>query len=467
MRIFFTTPFSGRQRFQRFIDEILLCLKEQDATIISPERHELYAKSIQDYEARGLSSSEAHYTFIANAITEADVVIIEASQESLRVGHEITLALMYGKPTLVLSQTKNYAEHISNELLTGAKYQTKQDIRFHIKDFLSRLSLPASEDYDQDIRTRGQGVDSLKLTTFTTMRQHALQDTTDFGILALLAEDNQDEACKQVMQRFGGLPIERPWAVRAAIQAETAPDFVFAGLIRFLLQEFSKLSIQRTDHIVDVLTHSGSIAQLLSQKGFSQLTAVHSSRKILAKTYEACADNYAVTIAEDTVATLSLQPFAKAVIWANCTSNLVRTKKDLHYRLQTLADNVLPGGCLIFDVRTVRGWQAYLFEEKIATFATTSFQQILLTRRSDRTRLVHQEHFIRLKYANTLWGPWRREESVSRMWSLNEVKAVATQLKDCRVEGIYDETFTPLKEGDDPAIAYFVLVKRPPALSIG
>jgi hypothetical protein len=37
MRVFFTTPYAGKLRYQSFIDEILAVLHENKVTVISPE----------------------------------------------------------------------------------------------------------------------------------------------------------------------------------------------------------------------------------------------------------------------------------------------------------------------------------------------------------------------------------------------------------------------------------------------
>lgn len=459
MRIFFTTPFSGRQRFQGFIDEILLCLQKSGATVISPESHELYAKSIQDYEARGISPSKAHYTFIANSIAETDVVVIEASQESLRVGHEITLALMYGKPTLVLSQHKNYAQYISNELLTGVKYQTKKALRAQIDAFLKQHQLRTPSQHEQIIQTCEQDIDSLRLTTYATMRQYALQDNGDFSLLAQLAEENQDDAYEQVMRRFGHLPTETTWSVLAAIHKENSPDFVFTGLVQFIIRELKRCKIKKTDHVVDALTHGGAIARLLAQQGYRRLTAVHSSRKMLAKTYDTCADSTSIAIAEASPKNLSLNTPANAIVRMDCTINLALTKRDIRQQLQVAIDALAPGGCLIFDFHTIRSWQTYLFQDKIATFATPNFQHIALMRHNSRTHRMQHDHFVRLKYVNTLWGAWRHEQRMQRAWSVKEIKGIIAKLQSCQLSGVYNNEFVLHEALDDPSKAYVVLIK--------
>lgn len=460
MRIFFTTPFSGKQYFQPYIDEVLAVLKKSRATIISPENPELYAKTIHEYESRGLQFSKAHYAFIANGIAEADIVIIEASQESLRVGHEITLALLYGKPTLVLSQNKNYANYISHELLTGAQYETKRELRALVNNFLTSAKIHLSPASARSAQTIEAAVDSLRLTTFATMRQHALQDDGDFGMLAELAEHDPEEAYRQVQQLFGDLPVEKPWSIFASIYTEDTPDFIFTGAIRFVVNELKKHGIKKRDHIVDAFTHSGSIARLLSQEGYKRLTAFSPSREMLAETYRACANNPEISIIESKPENLSLKESAKAIVWIDYTTNFALTETDLRRQLQTLIDNLQPGGCLLFDVRTINGWQAYFFREKVAAFATPSFQRISLNTTDKEAGLIFFDRFIRQKHTNGLWGKWQREQMTDRLWTFDEVKAIVKRLKNCKLSSIYDEDFSLVDKEQEPGLAYFVLVKN-------
>lgn len=460
MRIFFTTPFSGKQYFQPFIDEALAVLKKSRAIVISPENPELYAKTIHDYELRGLQFSKAHYAFIANGIAEADIVIIEASQESLRVGHEVTLALLYGKPTLLLSQNKNYANYISHELLTGAQYKTKRELRTHVDAFIKSAKTHLSPDSYQSTQSIEAAVDSLRLTTFATMRQHALQDDGDFGMLAKLAEHDPDEACRQVQQLFGDLPVEKAWSIFASISTEDTPDFIFTGAIRFIVSELKKHGVKKSDHVVDAFTHSGSIAQLLSREGYRKLTAFSSSREMLSETYRKCADNPEISIIESKPENLSLAKPAKTIIWINYSTNFALTETDLRRQLQKLIDNLQPGGCLLFDVRTVNGWQAYFFREKVATFATSNFQRISLNTTDKEASLIHFDRFIRQKHNNGLWSEWRREQMTDRMWSFTEIKAIVKSLKNCKLNSVYNEDFTPVDQSQEPGLAYFVLIKN-------
>lgn len=460
MRIFFTTPFSGKRDFQPFIDEVIKILKKGRTTIISPENPELYAKAIHEYEASGLQFSKAHYAFITHGIAEADMVIIEASQESLRIGHEITLALIYGKPTLILSQNRNFANYILHELLTGAQYANKQELRRIVEQFLESGAshLQGSTPITQSVEA---AVDSLRLATFATMRQHALRDNGEFGRLAELAESNPDIAHKQVYEVFGNLPVGKPWSAFASIYNEDTPDFIFSGALQFIDSIFKVGGVKKSDLIVDVYTHGGTIARQLLQMGYKKHLAVNEHREILARTYQLCADKPAIQIMEAKTEALKLLQPAKAMVWIDYTSNLTLVEKELQAQLQSLIDNLEPEGTLVFDLRTILGWKTYFFTEKVATLATPNFQRISANTLDPQARLIHFDRFIRVKEPDGLWGEWRREQMTDRLWSIDEIKAIIARVKGARLDALYSDNFVKLdlKDTEETSLVYFVIKK--------
>lgn len=463
MRIFFTTPYSGKPYYQVFIDEAFKTLKKSGATVISPEDTDNYQQALRQYESRGMLPTRAHYAFIAHGIAEADIVVMEASHASLRVGHEITLALLYGKPTLVLSQKKNYADYIAHHLLTGAQYKTKRELQTAIETFLSSAKThlsPKVANTAQQGPLLNAASDALRLTTYAAMRQHALQDDGEFGNLADLAERDPEKAYERVQRVFGNLPVAKPWSIFSSIYNEDTPDFIFTGVIKFAKDILDQHDIKNNAHIVDAFTHGGSIARHLSTVGYTNITCFSPSREMLSKTYQLCAMHPEIKIVEADQTTLQLSQPAQAIVWVDYTTNFALTETDLTQQLQNLIDNLAPNGCLIFDVRTTNGWGAYFLREKVATFATPNFQRISINLPDHDTNLITFDRFIRLKQNNGLWGDWLREQMIDRMWSLKEIQAIVKQLKHCTLEGIYDDDFLPVKSSSEPSMVYFVLKKR-------
>src|SRR3989344_9334173 len=140
MKIFFTTPFDGKEKYQEYIDEIIRVVEDFGATVVSTEKDDQYKKALSHKKLEEFGNrNRAHYEFIRRGIASSDAVIFEASYENFRVGHEATLASMYRKPVLVLSQIKDYSEYIIHEKFFGKKYKNNNDLGTAVKEFLKSL----------------------------------------------------------------------------------------------------------------------------------------------------------------------------------------------------------------------------------------------------------------------------------------------------------------------------------------
>lgn len=124
MRIFFIAPYLGKQKYQKDYDRIIELIESTGAEVISAEKSREYQDSFSKENIKKFGSKEKiHYQFIRSGVINADALVVEASYDDLRVGHEMTLALLYKKPVLCLSQNLDYAKFIEHEYFTGRLYQ--------------------------------------------------------------------------------------------------------------------------------------------------------------------------------------------------------------------------------------------------------------------------------------------------------------------------------------------------------
>lgn len=127
MKVAFIVPFAGKQQYQRDYDDIFRAIEAAGATVLGPEnkKSRLYREVIsQDSRLHG--RSRAHYDFVRKSILDSDAVVVEASYEDFRVGHETTLALLYRKPVLALSQRLDLGGYIHHPDFTGVRYRPSQ-----------------------------------------------------------------------------------------------------------------------------------------------------------------------------------------------------------------------------------------------------------------------------------------------------------------------------------------------------
>ena len=125
MKIFFTCSFEGKKYYQKYIDEIVSTIESTGAQLISPEHDREYANAFTKENLEKYGDRERiHYEFIRQGIANADAVIIEASHEDFRIGHEATLAVIYTKPVLCLSINKDYGKLVRYEGFTRGEIYT-------------------------------------------------------------------------------------------------------------------------------------------------------------------------------------------------------------------------------------------------------------------------------------------------------------------------------------------------------
>ncbi len=460
MRIFFTTPFDVTKKHQVYIDAILDTLHTNAVSVISPEEQRQYVSSLKQYEAKGMQPERAHYAFITHGIAEADMVIIEATNEDIRVGHEVTLALLYGKPTLVLSQKVDFAKYIPHELLQGATYKTEADAQHHVKKFLddAEKNLARVVETAQSLEN---GADSLHTAALASIRQHALRDTSEFGEWARLSEKDPEGAYKAIQKSLGKLPVGLPWSTFAPVYNEDSPDYIQTGVAKFVDTVLRQHRIKKSDYVVEAATGTGALLRVMANLGYRNLAGFDNSRPMLAEAFRLCAYMPDIHLFESDIAQLEMNNKPNAIIWPDYSSNFALTTQVFHDMLQRLIDTMADKGALIFDVRTLAGWQVNFYRQKVTTFSTPNFQRVWINLPDYDKHLITFDVFIRQRTVDGKWTEWQREQMTERMWLLDEVKKIVSGLNGVRLKGIYADDFAPLESVDhEPGLAYFVLEKK-------
>lgn len=135
MKIFFTASKSESKNKQASYNKIIEYLIKQNHDVISLEimkYSDLLGKSVGNMKV----SPELHYNFINKGISKSQAVVIEASKDSFRMGHEATLALLHEKPVLCLSDSKDYSSRIHNSKFYSYVYNNLEEIDPYLHRFL-------------------------------------------------------------------------------------------------------------------------------------------------------------------------------------------------------------------------------------------------------------------------------------------------------------------------------------------
>lgn len=457
IRAFVTTPYEGKKRYQPFVDIVLQTLRDNGVSITTPEDQHKYTRTLAKLESEGLGRESAHYRFIVNGIAGSDIVIIEASHEDFRVGHEVTLALLYGKPTLVLSQHIDYSRYIPHDLLKGVQYRSPEMLQSAISSFIKIFENTPPRETTQIVYT---AADSLHSAALASLRRGAQLDKSEFGVWARTAEKDSDKAYELIMQTLGDIPIQAPWSVFAPIYNEDSPDVIQTGVAKFIDQQLRRHTIAKRQPIVEAATGTAALARMLVGLGYRDITGFDNSRPMLAEAFRLCAHLPSIKLFEADIATVMLDKPANAIIWTDYSSNFALNPKTLTAWIQRLLQNISDNGVLVFDVRTRNGWQVDFYRQKVTTFASDSFQRVWVNLPDDTKHRVTFDVFIRMRARDGTWEMWRREQMTERMWELSEVKAVVDSLPHITYE-LFGDDFRAIRSTDtEPNLAYFVLRKH-------
>ncbi|MFC1647111.1 methyltransferase domain-containing protein [Patescibacteria group bacterium] len=459
MKIFFTTPFEGKNKYQQYIDEIINILESLNIVVISPEKENIYKDAIKKEKVdRFGGKGKAHYEFIRQGIASSDAVIFEASYEDFRVGHEATLALMYDKPVLVLSQFQDYSKYIIHQRLIGKKYKNIEDLQKAVEKFVKTIDKQKISENYQVVR---DVVDLEHSATLSELRYKATQGTSYFSDWARRAGTDTEKVYKEVIKKLGHLTVQKPWDVFAKIYNEDTPDSVFIGAAKFAGKVFKTNTISNFDLIVDVACGTGSISRLLTSFGYKNIVSFDKSRAMLAESYRLCNHMPSIKIVESDISSFKYNKPAKAMVWFDFSSNFALNKQELSSWLTNLLDNLESGGLLIFDTRTITGWNVDFFKQKITAYETENFQRLWINKPDYKKNQITFDIFIRIRDKDKKWMPWEREQMTEKMWRLDEIKNVVNNINEIEIKGIYGDDFKLLKnDSDEPGLAYFVIKKE-------
>jgi SAM-dependent methyltransferase len=369
----------------------------------------------------------------------------------------MTLSLLFHKPTLVLSQRKNFADYITHDLLTGAEYATTGQASEIVQNFLQNATFGRAE---ASMQTLNLSADNLHSVALTKLRRLARQEPGQFGEWSRAAEQHPEKIAQEIKTILGSLKQQPAWSVFAPIYNEDSPDYIQSGVATFIDNILQNSGIHRDDLVLEAACGTGALSRQLAQRGYSRISMFDNSRPMLAEAFRLSANASEIQLFEADIRSLKLDEPVQAIVWTDYSSNFALDKKQFTGMLSRLLHNLAPGGLLIFDVRTYNGWQIDFYSQPITTFATERFQRIWLNHQDKAKRIIGFDVYIRTRDADGAWAPWRREFMQERMWYLAEARDIARSLPGAKLKAIYGDDFRELrKTGEEPGLAYFVLEK--------
>ena len=454
MNIFFTTPFAGKANYQQEIDAIVAAIEDNNR-VITPENTQKYTATLSSLQDQGLNKEQAHYAFIRQGIASADAVIIEATEEDIRVGHELTLALLFHKPTLVLSQKNDFSKYITHDLLQGALYKTERDAELIVKRFIETALAGRPE---STMQTIDMSADSLHAVALAKLRQLSRQEPGQFGEWARQAEVDPQKVADDIANKLGSLKPQPAWSVFAPIYNEDSPDSIQAGVARFVTDVLRENGFRNLDTLIEAACGTAALSRQLVARGIRKIKAFDNSRPMIAEAFRLSTDYPSISLFESDITELALPEKAKAIVWTDYSSNFSLDESQLKAMLANLMHNLTNDGTLILDIRTLTGWQIDFYAQPITTFATERFQRIWLNKQDHESHLIYFDIYIRVRDVDGAWSEWRRESMTERMWTLKEVMKTISKIPGVSVQKVYGDDFRKIDfEKEEPGLAYIVL----------
>lgn len=124
MKIYFTASLRGKKEYDQNYSEIVATLNKLGYKVFSEHilgKNQTVASELSKEDAR------KNYNKILTEIKKAEVVVAEVSTQSLSVGHELTEAMTFNKPLIVL-----YSGDKKPGLFFGSDYDKMQIVQYDL-----------------------------------------------------------------------------------------------------------------------------------------------------------------------------------------------------------------------------------------------------------------------------------------------------------------------------------------------
>lgn len=186
MKVLFEFSRSGLPKYKQHFDFIRKYLIEND--------HILTNDLIAETKQRGIKVlPEEVFIKITKSISEAQCVIIEASEVSMSLGYILTKSISSGKPVLFLRDRKSnlkksrFVDSITSKLLSSETYSNKEDLKKRLNSFFQQ---------NKHIKTRFNLVMSSEIDSYITQQSQQENLSKTKYIINLIKTKRNDEKDK-------------------------------------------------------------------------------------------------------------------------------------------------------------------------------------------------------------------------------------------------------------------------------
>lgn len=154
MNIYFTAAIAQKEEYGKHYEQIIAILQKLGHEVV---HQHITKRSLDDIKQYSEEHNIEHYKQVQRWISDADIVIAEASFPStLNIGHEVTIALEKGKPVICLyfkDKFSTFFQSIKSEKFVYEEY-TPQTLEKVLEDAVNFASESADTRFNFLIPSR-------------------------------------------------------------------------------------------------------------------------------------------------------------------------------------------------------------------------------------------------------------------------------------------------------------------------
>lgn len=115
---------------------------------------------------------------------------------------------------------------------------------------------------------------------------------------------------------------------------------------------------------------------------------------------------------------------------------------------------------MIFDFKTIRGWESGFFKKKIHFKHSDSFQRIWIHNLDKKRSVVNFDIFIRERNKKNKWKEWKRGIMTERLWKVKEVVDTIKKINNVFEIQFYNQNFKTIPLPSEKEELIYVILKK-------
>jgi trans-aconitate methyltransferase len=286
------------------------------------------------------------------------------------------------------------------------------------------------------------------------------KEDTLYSIIKKLSSTDPKKAYSYLLTALKGIKKYPAWNILPSSVHSRNQIKRMKRIASFITFHLSKNKIKKDELLIETAAGTGILSRLLADHGYTNIFAFDKSEEMLSLAKQLSKRYTGINYSKTDIKSFKLKRRAKCIVWVDFSTNFSLTLISLKNRLQKLINNLESGGILIFDIRTLSGWQTDYFKKMIRIKETKKYQRIWVNKHNYTSKRISFDIFIREKDKMNKWQPWKRGFMIEKMWEKKEILELINRLDNHEIIGCYNENFEKISlRSKEPLVYYFILKK--------